>query len=136
MKDNRGKVNLVMRYLPLHSGSDVIVTILEAARLQNRYWQTLERAYKRQDAWVVNHVAKPEMFWRQLGGLGLIFERLKIDMKSRGIAQRIQQDLADAKELQVRKTPGFFVNRKPLTNFGDKQLQQLVESAVKENYPK
>jgi len=135
MKDNRGKVNLVMRYLPLHSGSDVVVSILEAARLQNRFWQTLERAYKRRDAWIVNHTAKPEMFWRQLGGLGLDLERLKIDMQSPDIAKRIQQDLADAKELQVRKTPGFFVNGKPLINFGDKQLKKLVESEVKENYP-
>ncbi|MDH3326582.1 MAG: thioredoxin domain-containing protein [Gammaproteobacteria bacterium] len=131
MKENRGKVNLVLRYLPLHNGSDVIVSILEASRLQNRFWQTLERAYDRRDTWIVNHTALPDRLWMQLEGLGLDLERLKVDMQSVEISRRIQQDLADAQELEVRKTPGFFVNGKPLINFGDKQLRQLVESEVR-----
>jgi protein-disulfide isomerase len=50
------------------------------------------------------------------------------------IVKLIQQDLADAKTLNVRKTPGFFVNGKPLPSFGYKQLQKLVESEIKKNY--
>ena len=50
------------------------------------------------------------------------------------IDKLIKQDLADAKTLNVRKTPGFFVNGKPLERFGRKQLQELVESKIKENY--
>jgi len=50
------------------------------------------------------------------------------------IAKLIKQDLADAKTLNVKKTPGFFVNGKPLTSFGYNQLQELVESEIKENY--
>ena len=41
INDNPGKVNLVLRYLPLHQNSDVIVSIFEAARLQNLFWETL-----------------------------------------------------------------------------------------------
>ncbi len=50
------------------------------------------------------------------------------------IAKLIQQDLADAKTLNVRKTPGFFVNGKPLLRFGRNQLQELVESEINANY--
>jgi protein-disulfide isomerase len=46
----------------------------------------------------------------------------------------VQQDLEDAKNLQVNKTPGFFVNGKPLVKFGYKQLQELVESEIRRNY--
>jgi len=134
MKDNPGKVNLVLRYLPLHQNSDVIVSIFEAARLQNRFRQTLERAYQTRDAWIEHHVSKPEKFWVQLSELGLDMEKLNKDMQSADIAWRINLDMLDAKQLNVNKTPGFFVNGKPLVHFGYEQLQQLVESEIAANY--
>lgn len=134
MKDNPGKVNLVLRYLPLHQNSDVIVKIFEAARLQNRFRLTLERAYETRDAWIEHHVSRPEKFWVQLGGLGLDMNKLNEDAQSDEIARRVKQDMLDAKELNVSKTPGFFVNGKPLVHFGYQQLQQLVESEIAANY--
>ena len=134
MKDNPGKVNLVLRYLPLHQNSDVIVKIFEGARLQNRFWKTLGRAYQTREAWIEHHVSRPEKFWVQLGGLGLDMEKLNEDAQSAEIARRVKQDMLDAKQLNVNKTPGFFVNGKPLVHFGYKQLQQLVESEIAANY--
>ena len=46
----------------------------------------------------------------------------------------LQQDQADLTTLEVRKTPGFFVNGKPLSSFGYKQLQELIDSEVKLAY--
>ncbi|MFQ3194839.1 MAG: protein-disulfide isomerase [Colwellia sp.] len=134
INDNPGKVNLVLRYLPLHQNSDVIVNIFEAARLQNRFWETLERAYQTRDAWIEHHVSKPEKFWEQLGGLGLDMEKLNEDIQSAESARRITLDIQDAQQLKVSKTPGFFVNGKPLVHFGYEQLQQLVESEIAANY--
>ena len=134
MRAHPGKVNLVFRYLPLHTNSDVIVSIFEAARLQGRFRQTLERAYKTRDLWIEHHTSIPEKFWAQLDGMGLDMDKLYIDMQSAEIAKRIKQDLLDAKQLKVNKTPGFFVNGKPLVHFGYEQLKQLVESEVVANY--
>ncbi|MDH5394366.1 MAG: thioredoxin domain-containing protein [Gammaproteobacteria bacterium] len=134
MNDNPAKVNLVLRYLPLHQNSDVIVSIFEAARLQNRFWETLERAYQTREAWIEHHVSRPEKFWQQLGGLGLDMQKLNEDMQSPEIARRVRQDMQDAQQLKVSKTPGFFVNAKPLLQFGYQPLQQLVESEVAANY--
>ncbi|MDH5518290.1 MAG: thioredoxin domain-containing protein [Gammaproteobacteria bacterium] len=131
MSEHPGKINLVLRYLPLHPNSDVIVSIFEAARLQGKFWQTLERAYTTQQAWIEHHTARPEQFWLQLGVLGLDMERLNTDMQSPEVARRVQQDLQDAQQLNVRKTPGFFVNGKPLIEFGYQQLRQLVQSEIK-----
>ena len=130
MDDNQGKVNLVLRYLPLHQNSDVIVSVLEATRLQNRFWETLERAYQTREVWIDHHVSRPEKFWEQLGGLGLDMEKLNEDIQSAEIARRINLDILDAQQLKVSKTPGFFVNGKPLVHFGYQQLQQLVESEI------
>jgi len=134
MNENPGKVNLVLRYLPLHENSDVIVSIFEAARLQNRFWETLERAYQTREAWIDHHVAKPEKFWAQLGGLGLDMEKLNKDIKSVEIARRVKLDRQDAQQLNVNRTPGFFVNGKPLVQFGYQELRQLVESEIAANY--
>ena len=50
------------------------------------------------------------------------------------IVELIEQDLADAKTLNVRKTPGFFVNGRPLQVFGSQQLQDLVQSEIMAHY--
>ena len=48
----------------------------------------------------------------------------------------VEQDIADGKLLGVRRTPGFFVNGKPLENFGARPLVELVGAAVREQYAK
>ena len=69
-----------------------------------------------------------------LGGVGFDLKKAKQDLQNPIIQQRIQQDLADAEQLEVTKTPGFFVNGKPLIPFGANQLQQLVDEAIRNNY--
>ncbi len=134
MDENPGKVNLVLRYLPLHQNSDVIVAIFEAARVQGRFKETLERAYQTRDSWIEHHVAKPAKFWQLLGGLNLDMQKLNEDMQSAEVVRRIRQDMQDAQNLNVTRTPGFFVNGKPLVEFGYNQLQQLVSSEVALSY--
>lgn len=134
MDDNPGKIRLVLRYLPLHHGSDGVVKLLEAARLQDKFWETLKVIYESQPLWASHHNPQPDKLWDALKGSGLDFSRASADMLNQDIGQRIQQDLADARMLGVTKTPGFFVNGKPLIQFGYKQLQQLVESEISDRY--
>ena len=47
-------------------------------------------------------------------------------MNARHINSALRQDVADAQALNVRGTPTFFVNERPLTNFGPQQLYDLV----------
>lgn len=128
------KVRLSIRHVPFHPGSDYVVKVLEAARKQGKYWQALEALLASQAQWTRNHSAQPELVWKSLEGLGLNFEQIKIDMNAPEIAQRIEQDLKDAKALNVTKTPGFFVNGRPLPSFGLEQLQQLVKEALMRAY--
>lgn len=134
MDSNPGKIKLVLRYTPLHQGSDEVVKILEAAKLQNKFWETLEEAYISQDSWAIHHIAYPEKLWKILSYTSLDVGKAKLDSNSLEVLQRIQQDIADAKKLNVTKTPGFFVNGKPLTQFGSEQLRTLVDSAIQSNY--
>jgi protein-disulfide isomerase len=129
-----GKIKLVIRYNPLHEGADFPVKILEAARKQGKFWETMDVLYRTQGHWTSHHIVQPQQMWRVLPMAGIDVERIKKDMDDPSIEKRIQQDLADAKALGVTKTPGFFVNGKPLTSFGYPQLRQLIESEIKENY--
>lgn len=134
LRDNAGRVNLVVRYLPLHRGSGDVVKVLEAARLQGKFWETLEAAYATQGKWAINHQAYPDLFLRSISGVGLDPERLSVDMQSAAVEQNIRQDTEDGRVLGVDKTPGFFVNGKPLIEFGQRQLLQLVNEALEREY--
>ena len=134
MEANPGKIKLVMRYTPFHNGSDEVVKILEAAHLQNKFWDILEETYATQSAWAINHTAHPEKLWTILAYSGLDIEKAKQDVLSPSVIQHIQQDMTDAEQMQVSRTPGFFVNGKPLINFGYEQLQNLVETEIRNSY--
>ena len=134
LSDNPGKVNLVVRYLPLHPGSADVVKILEAARLQGKFWEALETAYATQAEWAINHQAYPDLFWRSISSVGLDPEQVSRDMQSPAVSQNIQQDTEDGQVLGVDKTPGFFVNGKPLVEFGQIQLLRLVNEALEREY--
>jgi protein-disulfide isomerase len=134
MKANGDKLRLSLRYAPFHAGSDNVVRILEAARKQDKFWQTLETILASQPYWAPNHRAELQYVWPPLGKLGLDLERIKRDMYAPEIDRILAQDLADAKALGVTMTPEFFVNGRPLPDFGHEQLQKLVNTAVERVY--
>ncbi len=129
------RVRLAMRYTPFHEGSDHAVKVLEAARRQGKYWETLEALYAAQETWVIHHRVEPDRMWDALSGVGLDMERVRQDMNAPEIAALVAHDMADAETLKVTKTPEFFVNGRPMPSFGYEQLQTLVEEAVANNYP-
>ena len=132
---NPGKIKLVLRYAPFHDGADYFVKILEAGKKQGKYWETLNVMYKSQPYWASHHNPQPQKIWQFIPQAGVNVEQIRKDMNDPAIAELIDQDLADANMLNVRKTPGFFVNGKPLQTFGAKQLLQLVQAELNANYP-
>jgi len=91
--------------------------------------------YKSQRYWASHSNPQPQKIWQFIPQAGVNVEQIRRDMNDPAIAKLIDQDLADAKTLNVRKTPGFFVNGKPLQTFGSRQLLQLVQDELLANYP-
>lgn len=134
MAANPGKIKHVIRYAPFHAGADYFVKILEAAKKQGKYWETLDVMFESQPFWANHNDPRPEVIWTHLPRVGLDIDKIRKDMYDPGIAKLIEQDLADAKTLNVRRTPGYFVNGKPLRTFGYAQLKKLVEAEIDEMY--
>ncbi|QZA81585.1 DsbA family protein [Deefgea piscis] len=130
-----GKIKLTVRYANFHQGSDYVAQVLEAARAQGKFWPALEALFATQDQWASHHAPAPETVWQYLGHLGLDFDQMRKDMNEPKVMAVIEQDRADAKALQITKTPSFYVNNKPLMKFGHEQLNQLINSELAIAYP-
>ncbi len=125
-----GKVRVMVRYAPLHTGSDQVVKMLEAAHRQGKFFQALELLFDNQHRWVVNHVSQPMRARGILNGLAMDHKKLDADMNRADVANVIQQDVTDGQALKVQATPEFFVNGQPLPSFGYESLSQMVKEAV------
>ena len=124
----------MMRYAPLHTGSDQVVKMLEAAHLQGKFFPALELLFKNQRRWIVNHVSQPSRAQGILNGMALDHDRLAADMNQTQVTEAVQQDIQAGQALDVRATPEFFVNGRPLPSFGYEHLERLVKEAVAESY--
>ena len=134
MSAHPGKIRLVKRYAPFHHGADKVSQILEAARLQGKYWETLDVMFERQPVWADHHRPNPDAIWQFLPAVGLDIDRLRTDMNDPKVVEIIRQDMEDAQTLGVRKTPSFFVNGKALQRFGYEPLKNLIEAEVAVQY--
>ncbi|NLC27978.1 MAG: thioredoxin domain-containing protein, partial [Campylobacteraceae bacterium] len=123
-------LRLVLRYATFHENSHAVVKMLEATRAQGKYWEALEAVLAYQHTWTVNHVAYPSRVWSILEHAGVDVEALKVQMKNPDIEANIAKDIEDAKASGATKTPSFFVNGKPLEQFGYEPLIKLIESAL------
>ena len=123
-------VRLVLRYAPFHQGSDEAVRILETARTQGKFEPVLEALLARQPKWAAHGAPDLEKAWEFARAAGLDVERARREASSPKINLVLKQDMADVKAANVRRTPTFFVNGKPLVSFGPQQLFELVQSEV------
>ena len=134
VESHEGKVRLVLRYAAFHQGADTMVKALEAARRQGKYWETLQLLYDKQPQWADHHHPRPDAMWEFFPLVGLDLVQLDEDMRDPEIEALLQQDMADAETLGVRKTPTFIVNGQPLQRFGMRELETLVRAKVEEVY--
>ena len=130
-----GKIKLVIRYAPFHEGASDVVKILVAAKKRDKFWETLDLLYASQEQWTQHHHVIVDRVWPLLERAGLDARAIRAEMDDPEIDRVLEQDLADARVLDVRKTPGLFVNGKPLEPFGAEEFRKLMESELRANYP-
>ena len=131
MSQHPTDVRLVLRYVKLHKGSEEAIRLLEAARKQDVFAPVLEAVLEAQPQW--HDDAQASAAWDAAAQAGLDVARAREEMVSPEITATIERDAADAKTVGVSGTPTFFVNGKPLTNFGAQQLYDLIWSEINQS---
>lgn len=126
MRRHPNDVRLVLRYTPLHEGSEEAVRILESARTQDLFEPVLTSLFQQQPRWAAHGSPQVSLAWDAAATAGLDVESARTGMNARHINNAIRQDGADAQTLNVRGTPTFFVNEQPLANFSPQGLYDLV----------
>ncbi|KKX29455.1 thioredoxin domain-containing protein [Rhizobium sp. LC145] len=130
MAQTGNDVRLVLRYTPLHQGSDEAVRILEAARKQNRFQPVLEALLARQPEWAVHGAPDLDKAWEVAAAAGLDLIKAKQDAVSPAVDNILAQDIADVRTNRIEQTPTFFVNGKPLSEFSPQGLYNLVKAEL------
>ena len=124
-------VRLVIRYLPLHKGSEEAIRIIEAGRSQGKFIPVFEAVLEKQPQW---HDGDMASAWDAAKAAGLNVKKATAGMKSSKVTAAIKQDVADKVALDVRGTPTFFINGKPLTQLSPQQLYEQVRAEVEASY--
>lgn len=126
LSDHPDDVRLVLRYTPFHDGSEEVVRILEAARMQGIYATVLDAILAAQPQWARHDAPNIGIAIKAAADAGLNVEEARKFMMMPDITAILLQDKADVKTAGVRKTPTFFVNGKPLPSFGPEHLRGTV----------
>lgn len=125
-----GQVRVVLRYATFHEGSDEAMGILEAARLQGVFEPVLEALLDTQPQWANHGAPRINLAWDAAVAVGLDAQKARSDMQSAEIVKRIEQEHADVQTVRVTRTPTFFVDGRPLLQFGANELREMVRLQV------
>ncbi len=131
LKKHKGDIKLVLRYAPFHANANYAVKMLEGAREQNLFKKTLELMFATQNQWLDGHGVDPRKLWIVLEKSNILdMKKLSKSMDNIMYDKIIEQDLDDARVLNIRGTPSFFVNGIPLQDLSGENLEKLIESQL------
>src|SRR3989338_5392999 len=100
------RLRFVYRHYPLpqHDLAFKAAQASQAADLQGKFWE-----YKK-EVFAIQENLKEGSFEEIAQKLGLDLEKFRNDLNDEKTAKKVQQDLSDAKALNLNGTPSFFVN--------------------------
>ena len=124
------ELRLVIRYVDFHKQSAQAIGILEASRKQNQFQNTLETLLAFQPAWAPH--GKPGIDpWSLIDETTMNIQQAKKDAQSSQIDKIIELDMTDVKAAEVKRTPTFFINGKPLKLMHPDSLKEMIEAELK-----
>ncbi|MFD3162748.1 DsbA family protein [Herpetosiphon sp. NSE202] len=129
LAQNGDNVRLVVRYFPLHNNSVLAMAATEAAGNQGKYWEMQELLFNKQSEWGEKRTPQTALMLQYAQELGLDGDKFAKDLSDPVIMQKIERDNADAQALNVRGTPSFFVNGKPVATLSQSALQSAIDDA-------
>ena len=132
-KDVRRKVKLVYRHFPLtriHPHAMLAAHYTEAANRQGKFWEMHDLLFDNQAIW--SKLDDPrKQFDQYASQLGLDLDKLKQDMESDAVKDKISADIASARKAGVSGTPTLFLEGELLSNIrGRDSFIDAIENAA------
>ncbi len=127
-------VQFIYRHFPLpqHAFGRVASVYAEAAALQGKFWEMHEKLFETQSEWsVLSEKEAAEYFLKIAKELGLDENKIKDQVSDSTIQAKIDNDLAEGRNLGVNSTPTFFLNGRKLTLQRFEDLNTAVSNALK-----
>ena len=115
----------------LHANALEAARAAEAAGLQGAFWPMHDFIYDTQEMWA-NWKDARQVFARQATIMGLDPKRLRRDMDSAEVQQRIAADQQRGQSLGVVGTPTFFLNGRLIAPKELEHLRELIDAALKQ----
>lgn len=126
-------VAFVFRHFPLisiHPNAFSASRAAEAAGNQGKFWEMHDRLFETQNSWGQVATNQQSLFEAYATELSLDIEQFRADYASSEVADRINRDIASAKEFDVRSTPTFVLNGEKIENPAQDAFAKLLEDAI------
>jgi len=121
-------ITFIFRNFPLtsiHQNALAAASAVEAAGLQGKYWEMHSLIYQNQTSWEnLSGEERTNSFVDFAKSLGLDGDKLKTDLLSTDISQKIIFDEALGKKADVNSTPTFYLNGVKLSSDVISDVQQ------------
>ena len=130
------RIALTFREFPLgsiHPNAVEAARAAEAAGLQDRFWPMHDLLYDYQSAWSDSKDVR-SVFAQYAADMGMDTARLKRDMDSQVVKERLAADQRRAVSLGVTGTPTLFLNGREIApeSLTESGLRTLIEKALKQ----
>lgn len=126
-------VQLVFRHFPLtsiHDKAQITSQALEAASLQNKFWEMHDLLYEKQSDWTTATVTSVVPILNGYAkDLKLDVSQFEKDLTSQAVIDRIAHDVKDAESLQLNATPTIYLNGQAAQ--ADAFLQEGVAAQIR-----
>ena len=124
------EVRVVVRFAAFHPGSDEAIRVLDAARRQGKFEAVLDALFANQEEWASHSAPNLARAWEIARGAGVDVAKARVAARDKQADDVLRVDGEDVIALKVERTPTFFVNGRPLINYGPEQLMGLVTEEV------
>lgn len=133
----KDQMAFVFRNFPItskHPNARAAAAAVEAAGLQNKYWEMHNKIFESQDAWGnLGANERTKFFTDYAAELGLDGSKFTADLAGSAINQKISFDQALGKKAGADATPTFVLGGKKLNNewADEAKFEELIVNALK-----
>ncbi len=123
------KYSFVYRHFPLtgiHKNAELAARSAEAAALQGKFYDFLDKAFATQGTWAQSDTAR-DFFVNIAKELGLDTAKYNADIDSDVVSAKIVADVSSGEAAKIDATPTFFIDGEKIKGFGTfPEFKQII----------